>query len=189
MQKLRTPPISFDVSTTTTRRHWHSALASRRATSRMAVVLPTPGLPSSSMLRPLVARSAMMAALPAGGVREARGRWALKGRRGGRQREGERGGGGNDMQQRPPPTPAAAAAAATAAAATGAPPGMVLPTRHVRPTTRPARLRMAEMRCSVRLMPARLSPPNSPNCASSGGSVRQRGSGSNAGCSLPAMER
>ena len=37
-------------------------------------------------------------------------------------------------------------------------------TRQVRPTTLPARLRMAEMRCSVLLMPARLSAPNSPTC-------------------------
>ena len=36
------------------------------------------------------------------------------------------------------------------------------PTRQVSPTMRPARLRMAEMRCSVRSMPARLSSPNSP---------------------------
>ncbi len=36
------------------------------------------------------------------------------------------------------------------------------PTRQVRPTMRPRRLRMQEMRCSVRSMPARLSSPNSP---------------------------
>lgn len=43
-------------------------------------------------------------------------------------------------------------------------PRIARPTRHVRPMMRPERLRMAEMRCSVRLMPARLSPPNSPTC-------------------------
>ena len=35
------------------------------------------------------------------------------------------------------------------------------PTRQVSPTMRPRRLRMAEMRCRVRSMPARLSSPNS----------------------------
>ena len=39
------------------------------------------------------------------------------------------------------------------------------PTRQVRPTTEPERLRMAEMRCSVPAMPARLSPPKSPIAA------------------------
>jgi hypothetical protein len=33
------------------------------------------------------------------------------------------------------------------------------PPRHVSPTTAPARLRMTLMRCSVRLIPARLSAP------------------------------
>ena len=41
-------------------------------------------------------------------------------------------------------------------------PNTARPTRQVRPMTRPRRLRMAEMRCSVRSRPARLSPPNSP---------------------------
>ena len=36
------------------------------------------------------------------------------------------------------------------------------PTRQVRPTTRSARFLIAEMRCSVRSIPARLSPPKSP---------------------------
>ena len=45
-----------------------------------------------------------------------------------------------------------------------APPAMARPTRHVSPTTLPARLRMQEMRCRVLSMPARLSPPNSPTC-------------------------
>ena len=36
------------------------------------------------------------------------------------------------------------------------------PTRQVRPTTRSERFLIAEMRCSVRSMPARLSPPKSP---------------------------
>ena len=36
------------------------------------------------------------------------------------------------------------------------------PTRQVRPTILPLRLRMAVMRCSVRSMPARLSSPNEP---------------------------
>ena len=39
------------------------------------------------------------------------------------------------------------------------------PTRQVSPTTLPARFRMAEMRCRVRSMPARLSPPKSPMCS------------------------
>src|SRR5690348_1077845 len=41
-------------------------------------------------------------------------------------------------------------------------PWMARPTRQVRPTTWPRRLRMALMRCSVRSMPARLSSPNAP---------------------------
>ena len=41
-------------------------------------------------------------------------------------------------------------------------PNTARPTRQVRPTTLPERLRMAQMRCSVRSMPARLSSPNSP---------------------------
>lgn len=41
-------------------------------------------------------------------------------------------------------------------------PLMARPTRQVRPMMRPVRLRMQLMRWSVRLMPARLSPPNSP---------------------------
>ena len=40
-------------------------------------------------------------------------------------------------------------------------PNTARPTRHVSPTMRPRRLRMHEMRCSVRSMPARLSSPNS----------------------------
>ena len=47
-------------------------------------------------------------------------------------------------------------------------PLMARPTRHVRPMMRPVRLRMQLMRCSVRSMPARLSPPNSPTCTCSG---------------------
>ena len=38
-------------------------------------------------------------------------------------------------------------------------PNTARPMRQVRPTTLPARLRMAEMRCSVRSIPARLSSP------------------------------
>ena len=41
-------------------------------------------------------------------------------------------------------------------------PNTARPTRQVRPTMRPLRLRMQEMRCSVRSMPARLSLVNSP---------------------------
>lgn len=39
------------------------------------------------------------------------------------------------------------------------------PTRHVSPTTPPRRLRIAEMRCSVPAMPARLSLPKVPSAA------------------------
>ena len=59
---LRTPTKRHLVSTITTRRR-HSA-ASIRDTSRSTVVLPEPGLPSSRMDLPLLARSAMRAALP-----------------------------------------------------------------------------------------------------------------------------
>ena len=41
-------------------------------------------------------------------------------------------------------------------------PNTARPTRQVMPTIRPSRLRMAEMRCSVRSMPARLSSPKAP---------------------------
>ena len=41
-------------------------------------------------------------------------------------------------------------------------PNTARPTRQVMPTMRPSRLRIAEMRCSVRSMPARLSSPNAP---------------------------
>jgi hypothetical protein len=57
-------------------------------------------------------------------------------------------------------------------------PAIARPTRHVSPTTLPARLRIAEMRCSVLSMPARLSPPNSPTCGEAGRlSVRARAGG------------
>lgn len=45
-------------------------------------------------------------------------------------------------------------------------PGMALPARQVSPMMRPSRLRMQEMRCSVRSIPARLSSPNAPSCNS-----------------------
>lgn len=51
-------------------------------------------------------------------------------------------------------------------------PRMARPTRQVRPMMRPARLRRQEMRCSVREMPARLSPPKSPTCAAVYGRTR-----------------
>jgi hypothetical protein len=44
-------------------------------------------------------------------------------------------------------------------------PVIARPTRQVRPTTLPERLRIALMRCSVASMPARLSPPKSPTWA------------------------
>ena len=47
-------------------------------------------------------------------------------------------------------------------------PGMVRPTRQVRPTTSPSRLMMALMRCRVRSMPARLSPPKAVTCTVTG---------------------
>ena len=99
------PPISFDVSTMTTR--LFASSASTRATSRSIVVLPTPGRPSRRMLFPLITRSSMMRIVPY----------------------------------------------------------TARPMRQVSPTTFPRRLRMAEMRCSVRSMPARLSSPNSPTRA------------------------
>lgn len=43
-------------------------------------------------------------------------------------------------------------------------PGTARPARQVSPMMRPSRLRMQEMRCSVRSMPARLSSPNAPSC-------------------------
>ena len=43
-------------------------------------------------------------------------------------------------------------------------PSTARPARHVRPTMRPSRLRMQEMRCSVRSIPALLSSPKSPSC-------------------------
>ncbi len=42
-------------------------------------------------------------------------------------------------------------------------PGMDLPARQVSPMMRPSRLRMQEIRCSVRSIPARLSSPNAPS--------------------------
>lgn len=54
---------------------------------------------------------------------------------------------------------------ATRSAAMAALPGTARPARHVRPTIRPSRLRMHEMRCSVLSMPALLSSPKSPSCA------------------------
>ena len=48
-------------------------------------------------------------------------------------------------------------------------PEIARPTRQVSPTTRPARLRMQEMRWRVLSIPARLSPPKSPTCARGGG--------------------
>ena len=41
-------------------------------------------------------------------------------------------------------------------------PNTARPTRQVKPTISPVRFRIAEIRCSVRSIPARLSPPNSP---------------------------
>ena len=90
------------VSTIITRRRQSSA--SMREISRIAVVFPTPGRPSSKMELPPRMRSAAIAALP----RTAR------------------------------------------------------PTRHVSPTTFPARLRMQLILCSVLSMPALLSSPKSP---------------------------
>src|SRR6266487_1983501 len=52
------PPISFEVSTMTTR--LRSSSASRRAHSRSIVVLPMPGRPSSRMLWPLTTMSQMI---------------------------------------------------------------------------------------------------------------------------------
>ena len=95
------PPISFEVSTITTRRP--SSSAKTRAASRSIVVLPTPGAPSSSTLRPDSTRSRMAPAEPV----------------------------------------------------------TARPTRQVSPTIRPRRFRIAEMRCSVLGIPARLSSPNS----------------------------
>ena len=54
---------------------------------------------------------------------------------------------------------------ATRSAAMAALPGTARPARQVRPTMRPSRLRMHEMRCSVLSMPALLSSPKSPSCA------------------------
>jgi len=96
------PAISLEVSTMTTRLFMSSA--STRATSRSMVVLPTPGRPSSRVLRPVRMRSSMTLMVPK----------------------------------------------------------MARPTRQVSPTMRPLRLRKQEMRCRVRSIPARLSPPNSP---------------------------
>ena len=53
---------------------------------------------------------------------------------------------------------------ATRSAAIAALPSTARPARHVRPTMRPSRLRMQEMRCSVRSIPALLSSPKSPSC-------------------------
>jgi hypothetical protein len=52
-------------------------------------------------------------------------------------------------------------------AAMAALPGTARPARQVRPTMRPSRLRIHDMRCSVRSMPALLSSPNSPSCTAS----------------------
>ena len=54
---------------------------------------------------------------------------------------------------------------ATMSAAMAALPRTARPARQVRPTMRPSRLRIHDMRCSVRSMPALLSSPNSPSCA------------------------
>ena len=56
------PAISFDVSTTTTRRS--SSLAKTRAISRSIVVLPTPGGPSSSRLHREATMSATTCVVP-----------------------------------------------------------------------------------------------------------------------------
>mmetsp|Transcript_6502 Transcript_6502/g.26346 ORF Transcript_6502/g.26346 Transcript_6502/m.26346 type:complete len:344 (-) Transcript_6502:11-1042(-) len=61
------PPISFEVSTITTRRAMppdSRETESTRAISRIAVVFPTPGLPRSKTLRPLRNRSKTKSALP-----------------------------------------------------------------------------------------------------------------------------
>lgn len=52
----------------------------------------------------------------------------------------------------------------TTSAAIFALPVMALPTRQVRPTICPSRLRMQLILCRHLLIPARLSPPNSPTC-------------------------
>ena len=52
-------------------------------------------------------------------------------------------------------------------AAMAALPRTARPARQVRPTMRPSRLRIHDMRCSVRFMPALLSSPNSPSCTAS----------------------
>ena len=67
-------------------------------------------------------------------------------------------------------------------------PNTARPMRQVRPTTLPARLRMAEMRCSVRSMPARLSSPKAPMCSTTCSMSPSVTSRSSRSCS-PAVKR
>ncbi len=71
------------------------------------------------------------------------------------------GGGGGGGCNAGAVSPALARSAAIAAL-----PNTARPIRQVRPTTLPSRFLMALMRCSVRSMPALLSPPNCPACKS-----------------------
>mmetsp|Transcript_45619 Transcript_45619/g.87249 ORF Transcript_45619/g.87249 Transcript_45619/m.87249 type:complete len:305 (+) Transcript_45619:729-1643(+) len=96
------PPISLEVSTMTTR--LFSSSESTRASSRITVVLPTPGRPRKRMESLPSNKSRIISTCP--------------------------------VTERP--------------------------TRHVRPTMFPRRLRMQLMRCKVPGIPALLSPPNSP---------------------------
>ncbi len=184
------PPISLLVSMITTRLR-HSS-DSRRAISRTLVVLPTPGrpyrraapsAPHAPVHGPRDIRCARRSREPAACrlflAKAPPAHAGLKGK--GRQKASSAPllAAGRASSLPPPPAGPRAAwggartsssserPAATRSAASAALPQTARPARQVRPMTRPSRLRRQEMRCSVRSMPARLSPPNAPSCGAS----------------------